>query len=132
MTTIALDGWQVCVVDCQAKCCRSASTVLALEQADLVNFEGARVRDSVVLQSPDGPKVASRAETGRWYLVLADVGGVCPNLQPDYSCGIYDRRPHACREWPTEPTSGCALSGDVSGTWQQPLTGWPVRETGNA
>jgi Fe-S-cluster containining protein len=34
--------------------------------------------------------------------VLATFEGACPNLRSDMSCGIYERRPTACRIYPAE------------------------------
>lgn len=34
--------------------------------------------------------------------LLASFEGACPNLRSDMSCGIYDRRPKACRIYPAE------------------------------
>ena len=33
---------------------------------------------------------------------MATFEGPCPNLQPDLRCGIYERRPRACRVYPAE------------------------------
>lgn len=35
--------------------------------------------------------------------------GACPNLQPDMRCGIYERRPRACRVYPAEVNPFIAL-----------------------
>lgn len=35
-------------------------------------------------------------------MLVADLVGDCPNLQPDFRCGIYDRRPRVCRIYPAE------------------------------
>ncbi|MGY3230781.1 Fe-S-cluster containining protein [Luteibacter sp. HA06] len=34
--------------------------------------------------------------------LLATFAGACPNLQSDMTCGIYERRPMACRIYPAE------------------------------
>jgi Fe-S-cluster containining protein len=34
--------------------------------------------------------------------LMATFEGACPNLQPDMRCGIYERRPRACRVYPAE------------------------------
>lgn len=34
--------------------------------------------------------------------LVASFDGACPNLRPDMGCGIYERRPTACRVYPAE------------------------------
>jgi Fe-S-cluster containining protein len=45
--------------------------------------------------------------------LMAIFEGACPNLQPDFRCGIYERRPRACRVYPAEVNPFFALDRDT-------------------
>ncbi|HEY4292912.1 YkgJ family cysteine cluster protein [Luteibacter sp.] len=45
--------------------------------------------------------------------LMAVFEGACPNLQPDMRCGIYERRPRACRVYPAEVNPFFALDRDT-------------------
>jgi Fe-S-cluster containining protein len=45
--------------------------------------------------------------------LMAVFEGACPNLQPDMRCGIYERRPRACRVYPAEVNPFFALDREA-------------------
>jgi len=45
--------------------------------------------------------------------LMAVFEGACPNLQPDMRCGIYERRPRACRVYPAEVNPFYALDRET-------------------
>ena len=45
--------------------------------------------------------------------LMAAFDGACPNLQPDMRCGIYERRPRACRVYPAEVNPFFALDREA-------------------
>jgi Fe-S-cluster containining protein len=46
-------------------------------------------------------------------MLVADVTGSCPNLLPDFRCGIYDERPFVCRIYPAEINPFIELSPEA-------------------
>lgn len=57
-------------------------------------------------------------------LVVAAFDGPCPNLQPDFRCGAYDRRPRVCRIYPAEINPFIALQPAAKGC---PPEAWDER-----
>lgn len=45
--------------------------------------------------------------------LMATFAGACPNLLPDFRCGIYERRPRACRVYPAEVNPFVVLERDA-------------------
>ena len=88
-----------CAVECKAGCCQYFSLPI------------------------DTPRDAEGYDSIRWYLMHEDThvykdDGVwfllvqrrCRHLQPDKTCGIYDRRPSVCADY--DP-SACEYTGEV-------------------
>lgn len=48
------------------------------------------------------PTMSGSVPTRVVAILAANLAGACPNLQADYRCGIYERRPLVCRIYPAE------------------------------
>jgi Fe-S-cluster containining protein len=76
---------------CTAKCCRYFAVTIETPE-DRNDFEYIRwflLHDSAAVFKEDD----------NWYLL---VHTQCKHLQPDNRCGIYETRPHVCREYATK------------------------------
>ena len=80
-----------CLCDhCIAKCCRYFALPLETPttRRDFETFRWFLLHE----------RAALFVEKGIWYLI---VHTQCRHLQPDNRCGIYDTRPHICRQYST-------------------------------
>ena len=95
---------RICMEQCRAGCCQGP-LVLALTEDEVQPFtEQASALGVTALVTP--------AAGGAWLRFAEHPGERCPMLDPETSaCRIYDRRPRRCRDFPTGPTTGCAISG---------------------
>jgi Fe-S-cluster containining protein len=58
--------------------------------------------------------------------LMATFEGACPNLRSDMSCGIYARRPRACRVYPAEVNPFVALDTEAKQCPPEAWKGGPV------
>jgi Fe-S-cluster containining protein len=80
-----------CLCDhCTAKCCRYFALPLETptKRKDFDTFRWFLMHE----------RASIFVDEGTWYLI---VHTRCRNLQPDNRCGIYEKRPHVCREYST-------------------------------
>lgn len=82
------------------------------EKADEKNCTACGLCCSYVAIEIDGPATVKQATQLLWYVYhegvslyvndeewMVQFDTTCVHLQPDYRCGIYDTRPHICREF---------------------------------
>jgi Fe-S-cluster containining protein len=100
----------LCITQCQSKCCRTSSLFLTLQPEEEHLFSGYRIRNEM-LTNDNG---LSRKLKGRFFWFM-DTNGRCPHLDSNGYCTVYEQRPEACRSFPYEPVPGCLV-------WPPP---WP-------
>ena len=96
---------QICMNECRAMCCRGP-LLLELSASEVVNYVDAGASLQVQVR-------VNTAADGRGWVKFADhPGEMCPMLDAGtFACRIYETRPRRCREFPSRPTPGCAISG---------------------
>lgn len=99
MVTYPLEATlEICADQCRAKCCHRPLMYLADSEIPL--FPSEMIFDRVEFETE-----VWEAETGGFLRL----DGPCPHLTAEYACGIYEKRPKSCREFPYGPTPGCLL-----------------------
>ncbi len=99
------EAGHICMNVCRAMCCQGP-LVLELAPSEVATFIAAGARLQVQVT------VSAGLEGQGWVKFADHPGERCPMLDPTSSaCRIYETRPHRCREFPTRPTPGCAISG---------------------
>lgn len=96
---------RICMNVCHAMCCRGP-LLLELTASEVESFLTAGETLDVQVQVNTGGD-------GKGWLKFADhPGEMCPMLDAEtFACRIYETRPQRCREFPSRPTPGCAISG---------------------
>ena len=95
-----MSNLSLCADICEARCCKQKNLSIPLWDEDdgslfpllrtTTRDDGTTYREVFLSDYPDAR---------------------CPNLTDDNRCGVYERRPHNCREWPHgQMMEGCALS----------------------
>ena len=101
------------------KCCRNLKLPLTVSEAMVWLTEGSEVQ--IICEAvpwPEEPAADDRQAAHRRrrsfatlsgalptrvsVILAANFSGACPNLQADMRCGIYERRPLVCRNYPAE------------------------------
>jgi Fe-S-cluster containining protein len=95
----------ICMVQCQAMCCRGPLILQLTDKEVSVFRTQARILDLKL--------VVTRGHDGSSLLRFSDhAGDHCPMLEdPSSSCRIYEERPERCRAFPEKVMAGCAISG---------------------
>jgi Fe-S-cluster containining protein len=102
-----------CLDKCNGACCRnmmfpkiSKEDTAKLIHQDTYSSEVPTVGElydifDEIYAKPQGVYYTELASDSNAAFLVGD----CPNLQPDRSCGIYENRPEACRNFEAESTS---------------------------
>lgn len=94
----------ICMATCKAMCCRGP-LILTLSEEEAVAFEQWSPALGV-------PMVISHGASGAWLRFSDHPGERCPMLEDGtFMCRIYEKRPQRCRDFPSNLTPGCAISG---------------------
>ena len=81
---------EFCYTECKAFCCRKGYLVLKNEELD--NFVNGRKEEL------EREGILMKGKNGNYYVELGKKG--CPNLNKDFKCKIYSKRPSVCRQFP--------------------------------
>ena len=96
---------RICMNECRAMCCRGP-LLLELAASEVEGFVAAGKKLQVHV------KVNTTVDGPGWVKFADHPGEQCPMLDSKtYACRIYQARPQRCREFPSRPTPGCAISG---------------------
>ena len=96
----------VCIEKCRALCCSNMQFVMDRFEWSRFMPEGRNARrvesetDLSILagRGNSAPDAVYYFDSGR-PLIRVALNGKCPNLMPDNKCGIYERRPQACKNF---------------------------------